>query len=110
MEARLLQMICQAGLGNAPDGLSRELREEALTRLRSYPFRTVAHQVLFDCLWQMPRHRPDLVRDLLPARLVQAGFPDFDLAPFFEPHGLTETEARELLGKLAGDVHPAEGR
>ena len=60
----------------------------------------------------MPMDRPELVRELLPARLVRAGFPEFDLAPFFEsrgespgesagePHGLNAQEAQELCEAL----------
>ena len=97
IERRLLQLLCNGGS-------AAELRAEVLARLRGYAFRSVAHQVLFDCLQAMPMDRPELVRELLPARLVRAGFPDFDLAPFFEspggPHGLSVQEALELCQAL----------
>ncbi len=95
MEERLLQVICQGGL-------DRELRKEIVSRLRSYAFCSVYHQVVFDCLAGLARQEPELIRSLLPERLVRAGFPDLNIAPFFEPHGLTDAEARNLLAKLVG--------
>ena len=100
-ERRLLQLLCNGGSGS-------ELHSEVLARLRAYAFRSVPHQVLFDCLQTMPMDRPELLRELLPARLVRAGFPDFDLAPFFEspgesagkPHALNAQEAQELCEAL----------
>lgn len=102
IERSLLRVLCQPALDNDPKEASRKFHEEALNRLRSYSFLSVPHQVLFDCLWQLSRHRPELIRDLLLTCLVQEGFPDFDLAPFLEPHVLTASEAGRLLEKLSG--------
>ena len=106
-ERRLLQLLC-----NGASGI--ELCKEVLARLRRYAFRSVEHQVLFDCLQTMPMDRSELIRELLPARLVRAGFPDFDLAPFFElpgessgePHGLNAQEAQELCQALTRSQLP----
>lgn len=95
MEERLLRAICQGGL-------NRELREETLSRLRSYTFASVHHQVVFDCLSPLAGREPETIRSLLPERLVRVGFPDMDIAPFFEPHGMMDDEARELLAKVTG--------
>ena len=100
IEARLLQVICQGGRNIRQSRRDKDLREEVLTRLHNYSFRSVPHQVLFDCLWNMPRQRPELIREVLPAWLVQAGFPDFNLAPFFDPHGLTTPQIKKLLDNL----------
>ncbi len=94
-EGRLLRAICQGGL-------DRELLEETLSWLRSYAFASVHHQVVFDCLLALAGREPETIRSLLPERLVRAGFPDLDIASFFEsqgfePHGTIEAEARELL-------------
>ncbi|MBI3896235.1 MAG: hypothetical protein HY313_09935 [Acidobacteria bacterium] len=93
IEHRLLGLLCH-------DTTEPELRTELLSRLRSYPFRHVHHQVLFDCLRKMPSHRPELIPALLPARLVQAGFPDLDATLFLEPCRMTKTEARKLIERL----------
>ena len=114
IERCLLQLLC--------DGTADvELRTEVLTRLRGYAFRRVEHQVLFDCLQGMPMDRPELLRELLPARLVRAGFPEFDLAPFFEspgesrgesagkPHALSAQQARSLVEQLVATNSSREG-
>ena len=95
MEERLLRVICQGGL-------NRELLEETLSRLRPYAFCSVYHQVVFDCLAGLARQEPETIRSLLPERLVRAGFPDLDIAAFFEPHELTQSEGWELLTKVTG--------
>jgi len=111
VERRLLQFLCD-GAADA------QLREEVRGHLRGYAFRSVEHQVLFDCLQGMPMDRSELIRELLPARLVRAGFPDFDLAPFFEssgrspgePHGPRAQEARNLVEQLlAANSSPEAG-
>ena len=99
-ERRLLQFLCD-GEGEA------QLRSEILARLSSYAFRSTEHQVLFECLCGMPSDRPELIRSLLPARLVRAGFPDFNLEPFFEPHGLRPKEAQKML-ELMEAISPGE--
>ena len=117
VERSLLRLICL-------ETTDAQLRTEVMAHLRGYAFRSVEHQALFDCLREMPVDRPELLRELLPARLVRAGFPDFDLAPFVaspggssgespgkspqEPHALSPHEARELCRALTG-ADSAEG-
>ncbi len=101
MEERLLGVICQGGL-------NRELREETLSRLCFYAFASVHHQVVFDCLTALARRESDTIRSLLPERLVRAGFPDLDIAPFFEPHGLSAQEVRKILARLTGAIQSQE--
>ena len=96
VECLLLQVLC--------NGRSRtQTREELISQLRMYAFRSVEHQVLFDCLQAMPLDRPELVRELLPARLVRAGFPDIDLEPFFEAGEVSEEEAGKMCRELMGE-------
>ena len=101
IERSLLTLICSGGSG-------RQLRKEIISRLRSHAFRSVEHRVLFDCLQAMPLDRPELMRELLPARLVRAGFPDFDLAPFLEPSNLSRQEVGNRLEALTAAVSSAE--
>jgi hypothetical protein len=70
--------------------------------LQGYAFQRVEHQVLFNCLQALPLDRPELMRELLPAALVRAGFPAFDLAPFFQAAAVSEEEARAMCRELAG--------
>ena len=100
IERGVLQFLCTGGSGT-------QLRKELISRLRGYRFRSVEHQVLFDCLQTIPLDRPELVRELLPALLVRVGFPDFDLERFFvagESGEINEEEARSLCRKLTGGV------
>ena len=98
IERSLLVFLC-SGRGE------KQLREKMISRLRGYAFRSVEHQVLFDSLQTMPLDRPEVVRELLPARLVRAGFPDFDLGPFFEPG-----EAGEQVGEAGGVSEKEAGK
>ena len=101
IEERLLRVICQGGL-------NRELREETLSWLRSYAFASIHHQVVFDCLSALARREPETIRSLLPERLVRAGFPDLDIASFFEPHGMSAQEVRKILIRLTGAIQSQE--
>ena len=89
----MLQFLCRGESTDQP-------RNEILSRLRSYGFQRVEHQVLFDCLQAIPLDRPELIRELLPAWLVRAGFPDFNLDPFLEPGTVSEKEARKICREL----------
>jgi len=66
--------------------------------------------VLFDCLQALPLERPELIRELLPARLVRAGFPDFDLESFFQAIEVSDEEARRLCRELTESEAGENGR
>ena len=68
--------------------------------LARYRFGLISHQVMFDCLKSCPPARPDLLREQLPALLVRAGFPDFDLTPYFGGPAMTGGEALALCQDL----------
>ena len=93
IERRLLGVLCQGGQ-------SEEIAREILVRLRGHRFASVQHQILFDCLAALPRHRPEIVAELAPSRLTQAGFPDFDMAPFRQPQRLSDTDVKQCLEAL----------
>jgi hypothetical protein len=93
IEARLLGLLC-CGDGNAL------LRDELLAGLAGHAFQCVNHQAVFDCLRELGRENAARIRELLPIRLVQAGFPDVDFAPFFLREEVGGSEAATLLRKL----------
>jgi hypothetical protein len=99
-ELRILQMLCQCGLESRDPGFGSAFRDAALNALRTHTFSSTTHQVFFDCLWQMRRHPPKAVQSSLPAKLVQAGFPDFDWEIYFEPHHLDAAQGEELLAQF----------
>jgi hypothetical protein len=89
-EAALLRYLCQAEGDDAG-------RAEILSALRRRRFTSVDHQVLFDCLKQLPAGRPEIVAAELPARLVRSGFPDFDLRDYLAGPIPESAEARRIL-------------
>jgi hypothetical protein len=60
----------------------------------------VIHQLVFDALREIGTDRPDLVRQELPARLTQKGFPEVDFEEFLTPSGLGSAQALALVKKL----------
>jgi hypothetical protein len=93
IEARLLGLLCRGECGAG-------LRDELLASLAGHAFQGANHQAVFDCLRELGRENSARIRDLLPARLVQAGFPDVDFAPFFLHEEIGAAEAATLLRKL----------
>ncbi len=96
-EERMLGYLCQTDL----DG--RE-RADWIARLRGYRFRKVGNQVLFDCLKNIPAGRFALVAELLPERLVRAGFPDFDLERYRQAAPGSEEEIRRLQEEAVAEI------
>ncbi len=74
--------------------------------LRGCRFRGPLHQIVFEALGEIGPAAPALVRELLAARLTRKGFPDVDLDPFFEPHGLTADAAMALMKRLRSEQAP----
>lgn len=76
------------------------IRAEAIELLANYPFADSAHQLLFDALREIRTDDPWLIREQLPARLSNKGFPDIDVVTSFEPHKLNATLAIALVRSL----------
>ncbi len=106
-ERGILQWLCRFGADSAGPSPTKNLRLETIACLRSYRFQIIAHQVLFDCIWELRVLPIEALRRELPVRLVRAGFPDFDLRPYFEP---TEMGAAELAVLLRRLFPPNDGR
>ena len=77
-----------------------EVVRSMLERLKDYRFQSVEHQVLFDCVASLSTRRAGDILALLPAHLVRAGFPDFDLDRFLELHPMRAEQAMGLCKKL----------
>ncbi len=82
------------------------LLAEGMRILRGYRFRDPLHRILFETLGEIAPAVP-LGRELLAARLTKKGFPDVNLAPFFESHGLTADAAMALMKRLQSEQAPA---
>ena len=89
-ERQVLRVLCQGSLD----------RRAGLSALRSYRWREPLHQVIFDLLVDIPGADPELIREQRPAYLTRRGFPDFELAGFFQPHSLTKTDVDQLIRRL----------
>jgi hypothetical protein len=77
MERTLLAALC----------LSRQdetIRSQILQVLRIYNWKSGDHRAVYDALsgWTVEREE---IRSALPARLTRMGFPDIDIATYFEP-------------------------
>lgn len=94
MELTALRTLCQ-GTMEGP------LLREGLKILADYQFILPAHEVLFQALKDLPTDATDLIREQLPARLNNRGFPDLELEDFFLPHAFSRKDALELLHGLA---------
>jgi hypothetical protein len=92
-ELRLLCFLCDPQL-------DRSAQREVMELLRGHCFSSTAHQVLFDSLSALLATRAVLPAELLPAQLVKAGFPDFDLNCYLRPSGLDVAEALALSTRL----------
>jgi hypothetical protein len=97
LELAALRILCQ---GTA-DGL---LMREGLRILSGYQFTDHAYQVVFETLKEMPTEEGRLIRELLPGRLNNRGFPDLELDEFYQPHLLTRDGALRLLHRLAASA------
>jgi hypothetical protein len=98
-ERRVLQALCQ-GAGGVT------LLAEGARILHGCRFCDPLHQIIFETLCEIGPAAPALVRELLAAGLTRKGFPDVDLAPFFEPHGLTADAAMALVKRLRSEQTP----
>lgn len=92
-ERELLRHLCTAAL-TGPEG------EEAIRFLGTYPFQDVIHEQVFHALRELGIGRPGLVREQLPARLTQKGFPDIDFESFLVPPSAAGVSVEELVEPL----------
>lgn len=75
-------LILRALLGGTSDG---SVHSVAMEQLSDYPFLENMHQILFDSIRQIPSDDPAVIRAELPRRVTLSGFPEIQLALYFEP-------------------------
>jgi replicative DNA helicase len=78
----------------------RSVWAEGVELLADYAFEDSTHQLIFDTLRELATADPALIRERLPARLNNKGFPDTNLEALFQPHNLTATQAVALMRAL----------
>lgn len=92
-ERAVLQAMCTV----TPN---RAVWDEGMRLLRSYRFRDVIHQVVFDALCEMNTHKPDIIREQLLVRLMRKGFPDVDVSLFLGQPNLPAKDVEPLIRAL----------
>jgi hypothetical protein len=92
-ERELLQLLCTGAISGAEG-------EAAIRFLDTYSFQDVIHEQVFHALRELRTGRSNLVREQLPARLAQKGFPDIDFESFLTPQGTTKGSVDELVEQL----------
>jgi hypothetical protein len=78
LEELILAALCQGACDPAA-------RNEVMRRLSSYSFATASHQIVYRALASIPTADPWRLRELLPSRLNNLGFPDTDWENLFAP-------------------------
>jgi hypothetical protein len=71
-----------------------------LRRLGEHAFGDPEHELIFRALARIPNGDAEFVRAALGLRLTRAGFPDFDLEPFFDAPAPDAGEIAEILREL----------
>jgi hypothetical protein len=75
-------------------------------------FHDPMRRVVFEEIRQLGSIDSRRLRELLPSRVTNRGFPDFDLHSFLAPHEVTEKEIDQLFEsalRLLDLSHPDEG-
>lgn len=86
LEKLVLRVFCAGTLDGAA-------REATLPLLRGYAWRSTLHKAVFDAILATPSRDPELLRQLLPAKLTRMGFPDVEWEEIFSPPSLSRDEA-----------------
>jgi hypothetical protein len=92
-ERDVLRVLCQ---GHLPGPAVARVR----TSLAGYQWHEPLHQIIFGALLSIPFSDPNIIRDLLPARLVMRGFPDVKFEELFEPVAISAERAEQLVERL----------
>jgi hypothetical protein len=89
-ERNVLRAMCQGVPGC-------DVLRDGLEILADHSFMDSTHQLVFDTLRELRAGNPQLIRERMPARLNNKGFPDVDLETFFAPQRLRADEALALM-------------
>jgi hypothetical protein len=93
VEEYLLSALCQ-------DGFPPEGRAFAIRRLSRYRFAHAPHQAVFQALATLPTTDPKRIREFLPQRLNNLGFPDLPWEVFFETRAFDGAHLAAQLDSL----------
>ena len=91
----MLQFLCQ---NNQNEREGSILGQDTL--LGDYTWSEPLHRVIFEAIRSSPPGSPQFLQARLPAMLTRRGYPDVDLDPCFQPHGLTQAEVERFMKEL----------
>jgi len=70
--------------------------------LHGYHWQRPLHQVIFSAIVSIPTDDPEILRQLLPAKLTRMGFPDVEWEEISLPTSLSREEALALARQMVG--------
>jgi hypothetical protein len=97
LEKFVLRLLC----AGTSEGV---VREGLVPLLRGYRWQSTLHRAIFDAIVAIPSESPELLRQLLPAKLTRMGFPDVEWEELFVPLTISGEEAMVLARKMVGDA------
>ncbi len=92
-EREVLRALCQ-------NAVRSDVLDKSIALFAHYHFLEPAHQVLFEALRDLGGTGTRQIRELLPVRVNNRGFPDMDLEPLFASSSLTTKQLFALLRAL----------
>ncbi|HUZ47056.1 MAG TPA: hypothetical protein VMW54_10510 [Terriglobia bacterium] len=90
-------MALRAFCMGAPQG---SIRNVGKSLLANYRWQNVFHEAMWKALLSSPSENPQILRQLLPAKLTRLGFPDVDWEEFFAPHQMSRDDAINLMRRM----------
>jgi hypothetical protein len=104
LETNTLRFLCSVLIQGGTRG-------EICRLLHPSVFQDPLRRVVFEEICELGSMDSRRLRELLPGRVTNRGFPDFDLKSFFAPHEVSENEIDQLFEsalRLLGLSHPSE--
>jgi hypothetical protein len=68
--------------------------------LSDYQWKSTLHRAIFNAIAAVPSDDPEVLRQVLPAKLTRMGFPDVEWEEIFTPPSLSREEAVALVRQL----------
>lgn len=93
LEKLALRVLCHG----TPEG---SVKQQLIPILREYHWQSQLHQVIFNAISECPSEKPEVFRQLLPAKLTRMGFPDVEWDEFFAPHTLSMEAVVALVERM----------
>ena len=91
-------MALRAFCMGTPGGSVRKIGKSLLA---DYRWQNVFHEAVWKALSSFPSENPQILRQLLPAKLTRLGFPDVAWEEFFAPHRMSRDDAINLMRRMA---------